>query len=75
MMRTKNKVIRFWLLAAMLLLALLPDVVRAQFTFTTNDDNTLTITGYTGSGGAVTIPNTINGLSVTSVGDSAFYGL
>jgi len=38
----------------------------------TNDDNTITITGYTGSGGDVTIPDTINGLLVTSIGFGAF---
>jgi hypothetical protein len=42
------------------------------FTFTTNDDNTITITGYIGSGGDVTIPDTIDGLPVTSIGDNAF---
>jgi hypothetical protein len=55
---------------ALLLLAL-PAVVQAQFLYTTNN-GTITITGYTGPGGAVTIPDTINGLSVTSVGDFAF---
>ena len=39
---------------------------QAQFTYTTNN-GTITITGYTGSGGAVTIPNSINGLRVTSI--------
>ena len=46
----------------------LPAAVQAQFTYTTNN-GTITITGYTGSGGAVTIPGTINGLPVTSIGD------
>ncbi len=57
-----------------LLLLTLPFVVQAQdYTYTTNDDNTITITGYTGSGGDVTIPDTINGLPVTSIGSYAFY--
>jgi hypothetical protein len=43
-----------------------------QFTFTTNEDNTIAITGYTGAGGAVTIPGTIRGLPVTSIGIDAF---
>jgi hypothetical protein len=55
-----------------LLLLAAPGVVRAQFEYTTNADNTLTITGYTGSGGAVTIPTNIDGLTVTSIGDDAF---
>ena len=46
---------------------------QAQFTWTTNADNTLTITGYTGSGGAVSIPTNINGLTVTVIGEGAFY--
>jgi hypothetical protein len=60
------------LLAALLLLAA-PAAMQAQFTYTTND-GAITITGYTGSGGAVTIPPTINGLSVTSIGHYAFAG-
>jgi hypothetical protein len=56
----------------LLLLLVLPAVVQAQFTFMTNGDNTITITDYTGSGGAVTIPGTINSLTVTRIGDSAF---
>jgi hypothetical protein len=61
------------LLPLLLLLLPLPAVVQAQdYTYTTNDDNTITITEYTGSGGAVTIPDTINGLPVTSIGNAAF---
>jgi hypothetical protein len=58
-------------LLPLLLLLTLPAVVQAQFTYTTNN-GTLTITGYTGTGGDVTIPDTTNGLLVTSIGDSAF---
>ena len=50
----------------------LPAVVRAQFTFATNSDS-ITITGYTGPGGAVTIPETINVLPVTGIGNDAFH--
>ena len=56
-----------------LLLLALPAVLQAQFTYTTNADNTITITGYNGFGGAVAIPSTINALTVTAIGDSAFY--
>jgi hypothetical protein len=52
---------------------LLPALANAQFLVATNTDGSLTITGYTGPGGAVTIPDTINGLPVTSIGENAFY--
>jgi hypothetical protein len=46
--------------------------VQGQFNYITNN-GAITITGYTGPGGAVNIPDQINGLPVTSIGDSAFY--
>jgi hypothetical protein len=42
-----------------------------NFNYTTNN-GTITITGYTGPGGDVTIPDMIDGLPVTSIGNSAF---
>src|SRR6266498_3117468 len=53
-------------------------LVQAQFNYTDNGNGTCTITGYntdTGPGpfGAVTIPNSIAGLSVVSIGSGAFY--
>ena len=58
-----------------------PAVVQAQFTYTNNygiwsyttKNGTITIRGYTGPGGAVTIPSTITGLPVTTIGTNAFY--
>jgi hypothetical protein len=47
-------------------------LVIYPFTYTTNN-GTITITGYVCSGGAVTIPGTINGLPVTCIGSNAFY--
>jgi hypothetical protein len=41
------------------------------YTYTTNN-GAITITGYTGSGGAITIPGTINNLPVTAIGSGAF---
>ena len=72
-MKTNRNLIQIWLLCA----ALLPAVGQAEdYTYTTNADNTLTITAYTGPGGDVTIPDripdTIDGLTVTSIGDGAF---
>src|SRR5258708_23541 len=63
-MKTKNIILALALLA-------LPAVVQAQFNYTTNN-GAITITGFTGPGGDVTIPDTINGLPVTSIGGSAF---
>jgi hypothetical protein len=56
-----------WLLA-------LPIVARAQFTFTLNNDGSLNIYQYTGSGGVVVIPSATNGYPITSIGDYAFVG-
>jgi hypothetical protein len=47
-----------------LVLLALPASVQAQFTYTTNN-GTITITGHTGSGSAVTIPSTMNGLPIS----------
>jgi hypothetical protein len=58
-------------LLPLLLLLSLPAVVQGQWQYIT-DNGAITITGYTGSGGAVTIPSTITGLPVTSIGNSAF---
>src|ERR1035441_1028349 len=67
-MKTKRHLIQIGLLAAILLV---PAVVQAQFTFTINND-AITITKYTGSGGAVIIPNATNGYPVTAIGTNAF---
>ena len=58
--------------ASSLLLPLLlapPSAAQVPFDYTTND-GTITITGYTGSGGSVSIPSTIGGLPVTAIGGS-----
>ena len=69
-MKIERSQIRVFLLWIMLLL---PAIAQAQFTTTTNGDGSLTITGYTGSGGAVNIPDQINGQPVTGIGNSAFF--
>jgi len=69
-MKIKPTLIHGWLLAAFLIL---PAAVQAQFDFTTNDDGSLNISGYTGPGGAVVTPSTTNGLPVTSIGYQVFY--
>ena len=70
--RTISKAIlalrNIFLLGAMMVL---PAAAHAQFTFITNN-GAITITGYTGPGRAVTIPDTINGLPVTSIGEMVF---
>ncbi len=58
------------LLAALISLAL-PATLQAQYTFVTNN-GAITITKYSGPGGAVTIPNIINGFPVAAIGYQAF---
>jgi hypothetical protein len=55
----------------LILLLLFPAAVQAQFVYATNN-GTITITGYTGPGGTVIIPDTIGGFPVTGIGDFAF---
>jgi len=59
-------------LLSALLLWMSGAAVQAQFSYVTNQD-TITITGYTGPGGEVIIPGSINDLPVTAIGDRAFY--
>ena len=65
----------FLILPVLLLLLTLiwPSAGQAQFTFVTNADHTITITGYTGPGGYVTIPSSTNGYPVKSLGTGTFY--
>jgi hypothetical protein len=59
-------------LLPLVLLLTLPVMVQAQFTFTTNS-GTITITSYIGTNSVVVIPDTINRLPVTSIGQYAFF--
>jgi hypothetical protein len=63
------------LLAAGMVILMMPANVQAQYEYTTNADNTITITGYTGSNKVLNIANKINGRSVTCIGGAAFYEL
>jgi len=54
-------------------LVCLPMVYALNFTYSNSGTN-ITITGYIGSGGAETIPSTIEGLPVTGIQTSAFEG-
>jgi hypothetical protein len=58
-------------LLPLLLLLALPAMVQAQFDYVTNN-GTITVTGYAGPGGNLTMPSTTNGLPVTSIGNKAF---
>jgi hypothetical protein len=64
--------IRFSNIPALILLAFVSQA-QCQYGYSTNADGTLTITNYTGSGGAVNIPTNINGRIVTGIGADAFY--
>ena len=60
-------------LAALCLLSVIPAKAAqsGDFTYTATATD-VSITGYTGTGGVVTIPDTINSLPVTSIGSQAF---
>ncbi len=58
-------------LLALLLMMTLPAAVQAQWNYTVAN-GTVTITGYAGPRAAVAIPDTIEGLPVTSIGNAAF---
>src|ERR1035437_4978053 len=51
---------------------LAPQISTNLYSFTTNN-GTITITSYNGTNTVVTIPSSINGLLVTSIGNNAFY--
>jgi hypothetical protein len=79
-MKAKRSLIQICLLCA----AMLPALVQAQdaystnadgsiYTYSTNADGSANIVAYAGPPWVVTIPTNINGLTVTSIGDSAFY--
>jgi hypothetical protein len=55
----------------LVLLLLAAPAARAQFDFVTNNDTAI-ITGYTGPGGAVTIPSILGGLPVVEIQGSGF---
>src|SRR5262245_50977113 len=59
-------------LLPLLMLFAIAAPAQGQFNYT-NDNGRITITKYTGPGGTVIIPETIDGLPVTRIGDSAFY--
>ncbi len=66
----------FWIAFASLWLAALPGTWGAQsgnFLYSTNGME-VTITGYDGPGGPLEIPAALDGLPVTVVGATAFYG-
>jgi hypothetical protein len=59
------------MIRGVLLWLALPFALNAQFTYTINN-GMVTITGYTGPGGPVVIPNKIDELPVVSIGGYAF---
>ena len=67
-MKTKLNLLAMFLGA---MLAALPDIVNAQFAYTTNNGS-ITITKFTGGSSVVVIPGSTNGFPVTSIGNSAF---
>ena len=64
-----------WLWGMLAILAL-PAIVRGQdFSYSVNGDATCIITRYSGPGGDLAIPGTINGRAVVGIADSTFWGV
>ncbi len=72
-----KKMILGGIITMMVALLAAPTGVQAQYSFTTNADGiTVTLTGYSGAGGNLTIPATNDtGLPVTIIGPNAFSSL
>ena len=68
---TRLRQCSFWLPLLILLALTLSTAVQAQFSYQ-QDNGTITITGYAGVGGDVTIPRTLNRLPVTGIAYDAF---
>lgn len=47
---------------------------QSHLTYSVNDDNTVTIIGYTGSAEDIRIPETLGGYKVSAIADNAFNG-
>jgi len=62
------------MLTALLVALQLPVSVQAQYTYVTNS-SAITITGYTGAGGALVISNSLSGLTVVGINDAVFQNL
>jgi len=76
-MMNKVKHLLTYLVIAIAVILVMPTsadaAVSGDWTYSVTDGK-VTITDYNGSGGEVTIPATIEGLPVTSIGNDAFYG-
>ena len=51
-----------------------PDAETPEFTYETNEDGGLTLTGYSGTEASLTIPAENDGVPVTAIGESCFAG-
>lgn len=75
----RNKLLSVLVVLA-LLVSLYPTVVAANaatqdYTWTVNEDGTLTLTDYAGSESSLTVPAQLDGRNVTAIGDGCFAGL
>lgn len=74
-----KKLFTLLLVAVMVILmmpmsALADSATSGDFTYTDNSDGTCTVTGYTGSDTDVAIPDMMENLTVTRIGNNAFQG-
>ena len=59
-------------IATLLSLTISAHADDSDYVFTTNDNGSITITGYNGPGGSIGIPNSLSGRIVTAIGTNAF---
>jgi hypothetical protein len=67
-----NVLLDFLRISIALVLCILPLTCTAQYDFETNADNTITITGYSGTNAILMIPSETNGYPITSIAGDAF---
>jgi hypothetical protein len=73
MKATRARTGRIWGMVLIFYGAVVLTAQAEDYSYTTNADDTLTLTGYSGLGGDVVIPSNIAAKCVTSIGDLAFF--
>src|SRR5690625_3307688 len=68
----KKLTVFIFLIMSMFILSTTASANESDYEWDNNGDGTATITGYTGTDNDLVIPNKLNGLTVTTIGEYAF---